>query len=51
MDETNNSVEKKIILDGKDVTREQLEEAQKNQAVRIIETENGNYKTLQKLRD
>jgi hypothetical protein len=43
--------EKKIILDEKEVTLQQLEEAQKNQATRIVETESGKYKTLQHLKD
>ena len=43
---------KKLILDGKEVTSEQLREAQKNPAVRIIEDKTtGEYRTLQKLKE
>ena len=50
MDETK-TVEKKITLDGKEITLTELEEAQKNQAVRIVETESGEFKTLQRLKE
>jgi len=41
--------ENKVILDGKEVTREQLSEAQSNKSIRITETSDGTYKTLTKL--
>lgn len=45
--------EKNITLDGKPVTLEELNEAKKNTAVRIIEDKEnpGSYKTLQHLKE
>lgn len=44
--------DKKLILDGKEVTQQQLQEAQNNPAVRIVEDKKnpGQYKTLTKMR-
>lgn len=44
---------KQITLDGKPVTLEELNEAKKNTAVRIIEDKDnpGSYKTLQHLKE
>jgi hypothetical protein len=46
--DTNNT---KLTLDGAEITADKLEEAKKNQAVRIIETGEGTHKTLQHLRE
>jgi len=40
----------KVKLDGKEITREELDKAKENQGVRIIETNPGEHKTLQHLR-
>jgi hypothetical protein len=43
---------KKIILDGKEVTAQQLQEAKNNKSVRIVEDKKtGEYKTLTKLNE
>ena len=44
-------MDKKIYLDGVEVTLEQLEEARKNHSVRIVEDKNnhGHYKTLTRM--
>jgi hypothetical protein len=48
-----NENKKVIKLDDKEITLEQLEEAKKNQSIRIVEdTKNpGQYKTLKHLRE
>jgi len=45
-----NQGQKKVILDGQEVERDRLEEAKKNMATRIVETKDGEFKTLQKLK-
>jgi hypothetical protein len=42
-----------VKLDGNEVSKQQLEEAQKNQAIRIVESKDkpGEFKTLQHLKD
>jgi len=42
-------MEEKIILDGKEISEEQLKEAMNNKQVKVIEESKGVYKTLQKL--
>lgn len=44
--------DEKITLDGKEVTKEQLQEAQQNPSVRIIEDKNnkGEFRTLKRER-
>jgi hypothetical protein len=47
----NNDTEKKpVILDGAPVSPEKLEEAKENKATKVIETAEGDYKTLHRLR-
>jgi hypothetical protein len=41
--------EDRVILDGKEVTRDQLKEAQDNKATRIAEKEDKSFVTLKKL--
>lgn len=50
-EELNEAKKAVILLDGKEVTVEQLEEAKKNTAVRIIEDKDnpGQYRTLTKM--
>ncbi len=45
--EDNNKIE--IKLDGKTVSQQELQEAQNNPNVRIIETTANNYKTLERM--
>ena len=40
----------RVILDGQEVDRQKLEEAKQNKATRVVETKEGEFKTLQKLR-
>ena len=47
MDNNDNKIE--IKLDGKTVTQQELQEAQNNPNVRIIETTAYNYKTLERM--
>lgn len=44
-------MDKKIYLDGVEVTLEQIEEAKKNPSIRIVEDKNnpGHYKTLTRM--
>ena len=42
--------EKKVLLDGNEVTNEQLAEAQKDRSTRIAEKKDGSFVTLKKLR-
>ena len=53
MSEQNDKKEEKLTLDGKLVTLEELNEAKKNTAVRIIEDKEnpGSYKTLQHFKE
>jgi hypothetical protein len=41
--------EDKVVLDGNEVSRDQLKEAQEKKSVRIIETSDNTFKTLKKL--
>jgi len=49
MEQTENKSEDRVILDGKEVTRDQLKEAQENQATRIAEKDDNTFVTLKKL--
>ena len=42
--------ENKIILDGQEVTKDQLSEALENKATRIVEKNDGSFITLKKLK-
>jgi hypothetical protein len=42
--------EKPIILDGKTISQQQLEEARENKATRIVEKKDGTHVTLTHLR-
>lgn len=52
MEQTTENNEKKILLDGQEVTEQQLQEAKENQGTRIVEDKKtpGAYKTLTKMR-
>lgn len=45
-------MDKKIYLNGKEITIEELEEAKSNPAIRIVEDKDnpGHYKTLERIR-
>ena len=49
MEDTNNNTNK-VTLDGNEVSKEQLAEAQKNKATKVVEKDKGSFVTLQKLR-